>query len=226
MGQPEKNQLAQQDNISKSRTGLNTPGTKVCGSGSTLLDRAGQEKVNLMELSIGGFSGRQIAGFIDNHEIFYLRQFFRLEHGGVVWNWQAFLFAPLWFAYRKMPFYAAAALGLNWFFIIAAYFMAGFFSGNRAALVDYISLFGLLSGVIPAFFYGVAATPLYKRHVLQKLRRASQADNRGPKRAMLWAGTSFAVLFIFWLGSFWFEQIAVQPFYRNILCYFIQQYVS
>ncbi|MDF2558054.1 MAG: hypothetical protein K0R71_1882 [Bacillales bacterium] len=51
--------------------------------------------------------------FIGKNQYYYAEQFtkIKLTNSKVTWNWPAFLFNVLWFAYRKMYGYAAAVFG-------------------------------------------------------------------------------------------------------------------
>ncbi|MDE6592757.1 MAG: DUF2628 domain-containing protein [Oscillospiraceae bacterium] len=88
-----------------------------------------------------GYSAEEVA-LIGKAAPEYIRKFEKIRHGGMSWNWWAFLWTPFWCFYRKMYFFGIAAMAVQ---LLTKQLMGG--AAAFFQLIFYI-MFGIIADSI------------------------------------------------------------------------------
>lgn len=129
--------------------------------------------MNNMEERLEGYPVGKIRSMVGKREDCYLEKFKKLQKGHS-FNWAAFFFGPIWFAYRLMWLYGVImlAVGLMILFIgETCSFLFVFLRGEQPVLSIFLTMLAQM------VVMGCMADRLYWKYIKKSLDQAKRAED-------------------------------------------------
>lgn len=130
--------------------------------------------------NIDGVSYKDIAVYVGPNAQYYIYKFKRMQDNPNYhpFNWTAFLFAPLWYLFRKMWKYAIAIAAVNFAMNIPSLILTavqlGELSASSPLVFSGIETVASVMSVLVFIFdiaLGFAAVPLYRKETVKNLKK-------------------------------------------------------